>query len=122
MEKALEGRWHAKTEQSARAVPYRFSDKVEGVVEDFFNKYEDYPKSRLSVNRRVRQAKRESELEKRVYPHALRATAATFQAYKGLPTVALMNLLGWADLETAQKYIRKSAGATEKALNEIHKG
>lgn len=59
-------------------------------------------------------------MEKRIYPHALRATAATYHAYNGLPAIALQNLMGWADLETAQKYLRKSAGATEKALEEIH--
>jgi len=74
----------------------------------------------LSVNRRVRQAKDKTDLEKRIYPHALRATAATYHAYQGLPPLALQNLMGWSNLETAQKYLRKSAGATAKALNDIY--
>jgi site-specific recombinase XerD len=57
---------------------------------------------------------------KRVYPHALRATAATFHAYRGLDPVPLQALIGWSCLSTAQKYIRLSGGTTAKALNDIH--
>ncbi len=120
MEEAMENRWHAKTIHASRAVPFDFSEKTKNIIEKFFDEYEEYPKSRLSVNRRVEQAKRKTDLEKRIYPHCLRATGATFHAYKGLPAVALQNLMGWADIKTAQKYIRKSAGATAKALNEVH--
>jgi len=122
LEEAMEGRWHAKTRQAARAVPFNFSNRVQNVVEDFFKEFEEYPNSRLSVNRRIRQAKRHTDIERHIYPHALRATAATYHAYKGLPALALQNLMGWSNLETAQKYLRKSAGATKKALNEIHRG
>lgn len=120
IEEAMNNRWHAKTEYASRAVPYSFSNELREIIIEFFKKYGEFPTSRLSVNRRVRQAKDESSLGKRVYPHALRATAATYHAYKGLPAIALQNLMGWSKLRTAQKYLRKSAGATAKALEEIH--
>jgi len=120
IEEAMKNRWHAKTKQASRAVPFGFSEEVEEVISNFFEKYDEFPTSRLSVNRRVRQAKNKTGIKRRVYPHALRATAATYHAYNGLPAIALQNLMGWSNLETAQKYLRKSAGATAKALNDIY--
>ncbi|WP_368409343.1 tyrosine-type recombinase/integrase [Halorussus gelatinilyticus] len=56
----------------------------------------------------------------KLYPHCLRATAATFYAFRGLNVVPLQSLMGWADMATAQKYIRLSGGATAQALNAVH--
>lgn len=122
IEEAMENRWHTKTEQSARTIPYSFSERIMNTIDKFFKKYDKYPRSRHSVNRRIEQAKRNTDLDIRIYPHALRATAATHHAYRGLPGIALQNLMGWTHLKTAQKYLRKSAGATKRALDKIYKG
>lgn len=58
--------------------------------------------------------------EDKCYPHSLRATAASFHAYKGVPSAALQDLFGWAQLSTAQKYLRLSGGATANALRDVH--
>lgn len=120
MEDALAQRWEPKTSHGARSIPFDWSEQVESVVEAFFDRYDEYPASRVSVNRRVtRAAEAAGHENKRIYPHCLRATAATKLAYKGVPAVALQSLFGWAQLSTAQKYVRVSGGATQDALNEV---
>jgi integrase len=118
---AMEQRWNPKTSNSARAIPFDFSDRVEAVVTAFFDRYDAYPCSRVSVNRRVDRVARAADLDpSRVYPHALRATAATHHAYRGVATTALQNLMGWEQLSTANKYIRLSGEPTAAALRDAH--
>lgn len=119
---ALEMCWSPKTEAAARSVPFDFDSRAEIVVERFFDRYDQYPLSRTSINRRVkRAAKLADEISAEdVYPHCLRGTAATFHASRGLNAVSLQAMFGWASLSTAQKYIRKSGKATARELQNIH--
>lgn len=119
-EEALELRWHPKTVASARAIPFDLSLRVELCIERFANRYDSFPRSRSTVNRRVQEAAEYADLRGRVYPHCLRATAASFHAYKGVAPVPLQALMGWSDLATAQKYIRISGTATADALRQVH--
>lgn len=114
-------RWKPKTDHAVRSIPFDFSDRVRAVILAFFEQNEEYPRSRVSINRRVdRVADAAGMRRENVYPHALRATAATFHAYRGLPPVALQSLMGWSNLAVAQKYLRLSGGATARALNDVH--
>lgn len=120
-EDALKQRWNPKTEAGARAVPFDFNSRVEGAVSEFAFCFDEYPHSRASVNRRVDRVLEEAGLpQDTCYPHSLRATAATWHAVNGLSTAALQSLLGWSDLQTAQKYVRASGGQTQRALAEAH--
>jgi integrase len=113
--------WSPKTENSARAVPFDFSDEIEEVIEAFTFYEDSYDLSRASVNRRVDKILEAAGMPaEKCYPHALRATAASWHAYRGLPAVALQSLMGWSNLDVAQKYIRLSGGATAKALKNAH--
>jgi integrase len=121
MDEALAQRWQPKTDNSARAIPFDFDDDIKAVVEAFFDLYDGYDSSRASVNRRVdRVLEAAGYPQDYCYPHALRATAATWHAYRGVDAVPLQALFGWADLATAQKYIRLSGGATQDALRSAH--
>lgn len=121
MQAALDERWNPKTSNSARAIPFDFSGDVEAVVEAFFDRFDGYQSSRASVNRRVdRVLEAAGYPSDYVFPHALRATAATWHSYRGVDAVPLQAMFGWADLTTAQKYIRLSGGATQEALRETH--
>lgn len=121
LEEALQHRWQPKTVNSARAIPFDFDPFVEGVVTEFFRDRDRYPHSRISINRRVdRVLEAAGYPQDKCYPHSLRATAASFHAYRGVPAVALQSLFGWSNLQTAQKYIRLSGGATQQALKEAH--
>ncbi|SEP26369.1 Phage integrase family protein [Halogranum amylolyticum] len=119
-EEALEVRWHPKTIASARAIPFDLSLRLELCIERFTNRYDSFSHSRLTINRRVQEAANQANLNGRVYPHCLRATAASYHAYKGVAPVPLQALMGWSDLATAQKYIRISGTATADALRQVH--
>lgn len=120
-DEALQQRWQPKTGTSARAIPFDFNDRVEAAVTLFFEDYDGWPRSRVSINRRVdRLADAAGIPRDSIYPHALRATAATFHAYRGLRPTPLQSLMGWRQLSTAQKYIRLSGGATAEALRDVH--
>jgi site-specific recombinase XerD len=113
-------RWHPKTASSARAVPFDLSLRVELCLERFADRYDTFPHSRATVNRRVTAAAEHADIDGRVYPHCLRATAASYHAYQGVAPVPLQVLMGWSDLATAQKYIRISGTATANALRQAH--
>jgi len=120
-ETALDQRWNPKTPNSARAIPFDFDERVQDVVEEFTFRYDRYPASRASINRRVdRMMEAAGYRKSKCAPHPLRATAATYMAYRGLPGPALQALFGWSKLGTANKYLRLSGGATQKALYDAH--
>lgn len=120
-DEAISRMWSPKTPTSARAVPFDFTQRVRDTVEAFFFGRDEYPKSRSSINRRVDDAAEAAGWNtSRVYPHSLRATAATWHAYQGLPAPALQSLFGWSKISVAQKYLRLSGSATAKALSDAH--
>lgn len=120
-EEALAGRWTPKTQASIRTVPFGFDERVAETIEAFFFHHEHYPGSRCSVNRRVdRLAEAAGMATDRLYPHALRATAATHHAFQGVPIAALQALFGWSDLATPKKYIRLSGAAADKAMTDVY--
>ena len=121
LEEVIATRWKPKTSNSARAIPFDFNSRVEETIEEFFffNDIVDF--YRQTANRRVNRVLEAAGFPTSMcYPHALRATAATYHAYRGVAPVALQSMFGWADLGVAQKYIRLSGGATSKALKEAH--
>jgi integrase len=121
-EAAMEQRWCPKSDRGSRAIPFDFSPKVELIMERFFDRYEEFPLSRKTVNRRVtRAAKKAEEIDpERTYPHCLRSTAATYHASRGLKAIQLQALMGWEDVETAQKYVKLTGEHTARALRNAH--
>jgi len=116
-------RWEPKTEQGHRVVPFGFDPEIEQVIEEFFMFNDAFEPSRSAVNRRVDRALEAAGFPKSLtYPHALRATSASWHAHRGLNPTALQSLHGWARLSTSQKYIRLSGSQTSQALNEAHAG
>lgn len=120
VEEALEDRWEPKTSKGARAVPYGFDAQAAAVVETFFDDYDRWPTSRVGVNRRVDRVAEAADYDERLYPHALRATAASWHASRGVPSAVLQSLMGWAQLAVAEKYVRLTGEATSRALEEAH--
>lgn len=118
---ALAGRWHPKTAASARVIPFDISLRIELCIEEFAERYEAFSKSTVTINRRLQEAVEQSDLTGRVYPHCLRATAASYHSYPGVTPVPLQGMMGWSDLTTAQKYIRISGTATARAIRKAHR-
>jgi len=122
-ETAMKQRWEPKTDMASRAIPFDFSPRVELVMVRFFEQHDEFPYSRKTVNRRVKRAARKAEQidPEHTYPHCLRSTAATYHASRGLRAIQLQALLGWENIETAQKYVRLTGEHTAQALRNIHK-
>jgi len=116
LEEALSERWEPKTEAGARAIPFDHDVRLQLCIERFAERYDQWPRSRATVNRRINAAAENADLEARVYPHALRATAASAFAYKEISPYALMSIMGWSDLATARTYIQAS---DENAAREV---
>lgn len=111
--------WRPKTEAAAREIPFAPFPRVEIVIEEFFDRFSEWPHSCQAVNRRLDTVIDETPglLRSDTTVHGLRATAATFHAGRGLNVFSLQQLMGWADLQTARKYIASNPDNTERALH-----
>jgi integrase len=118
----IEGEWwRPKTSAAVRGVPWDWSPRVGLIIERFFDRFDRYDRSQSSIGRRLKTAAENAGLNPaEVYPHALRATAASYQASRGLGPTALTSMMGWVDLSTAQCYIARSAQNTRRAVRAAH--
>lgn len=116
MADALANQWQPKTPQSARAIPFDFDVRVELALERFISEFDGWEHSAATVNRRVNRIQEQSPVDARVYPHALRATAASYHASRDISIHSLMSIMGWADPSTARAYV---AANDEQAAREI---
>lgn len=122
VDQALAVQWAAKTDAAAREVPFGWSPRTELCLERFFDRYDAWPLSQNVVNRRLNDAAAAADelAPGEIYPHALRATAGTYHAGRGLRMLQLKSLMGWASLSTAKHYIADSGENTARALDQIH--
>lgn len=116
-----DGHWRPKTDAAAREVPFDADTRASIVVEEYFERFDEYTHSRQSINRRVERVATEARGidPDDVYPHALRATAASHYAAHGLDVFSLKAMMGWADLSTAKNYISTSGERTAQAIRDI---
>jgi len=121
LDEALGFSWASKTDAAAREVPFDADPRAELVVERFFEKWNGWPQSQQAINRRVDRAAREAEGidGDDVYPHCLRATAASDLAGKGLDVFSLKSMLGWSQLQTARCYVTSSGERTAQAIRDL---
>ena len=121
IEEARSEMWSPKTAAAAREVPFDADPRAELAVERYFDRFDQYQTSQTGINRRVEKAAEAAdELDPDdIYPHCLRSTAATRFAARGLDVIALQAMFGWADLSTAQRYIRRSGENTARAIRDI---
>lgn len=112
--------WQPKTSAAERSIPYDFNTRLQLTVDRFFEKYEQFPISNASLNRRVDAAADASALEKHIYPHSLRATAATTHASRNVSPYALMSVMGWRDMDTARKYVAASDESAARDIRQKH--
>lgn len=112
--------WAAKTDAAAREIPFDSVVRAGLAVDRFFEHFDAFPHSQSAVNRRVDRMARQAQgiEEGDVYPHALRASAATFWADHGLNAHSLKGLMGWSQLSTARNYISDSSERTASAMRD----
>lgn len=113
--------WQPKTTASVRSIPYDLTVRVQLTTEKFFYSYDEMPISKATINRRVNRAAEKSSLNKRIYPHSLRATAATTHASRNVSPYALMSVMGWRDMDTARTYISASDDSAARELRAKHR-
>jgi len=117
----LDKRWEPKTSTSARDVPFDFSARMELIVEQFFEQFGAFEKSFATVHRRIDRLADRADIESNVYPHALRATSASFHASRDISVHALMSIMGWADPGTARVYIQSNDETAAREIRSKHR-
>jgi integrase len=116
--------WSPKTKNASRDIPYgEASKRAAFAIEEYFQHYDQFEASRNVVNRRVeRVANQCDEIDADdVYPHALRSTAASYYADRGLSARDLKSLFGWAQFSTALAYIEESPARLEDSLQQMRR-
>lgn len=109
--------WQPKTESGARSIPFGHDTRTKITMQRFFETFDGWSKSRTGVNRKVERAAMNARVvdPDDVYPHALRATAATNLA-SDLRAIELQSMFGWQKIDTARKYVRISGERLRSSL------
>ena len=113
---AVDRRWKPKTPKSAREVPFDFDVRVELCLEEFFDRYDSWEKSKSTVNRRIKRIAEVADIDARVYPHSLRATAASLAASRDISAYSMMSMFGWVSIDTARAYIRSNSKQANREI------
>lgn len=120
-EEALAERWQPKTPQSARQVPFDFDVRVELTLERFCERFDGWERSAATLNRRINRLADLSDVDTRVYPHALRATAASYHAARDISIHSLMSIMGWSDPSTARAYVAANDDQAAREIRSKHR-
>jgi len=122
MDEAAALEWSPKNPNAARDIPFDFDPRAELVVENFFDRFDEWPESQTTINRRVDTVLEDvEEFDKdTTTPHGLRATAASHASARGLGPLALQAMFGWADISTARNYVAASSENTQRQLHQIY--
>jgi len=102
-----DGEWSPKTKQGSRTIPL-IEPRLKEVLRAWFTLRENVAMDRSTIWRIVKRVAARSELTKKVYPHALRATFATMLAFMGMSSASIQHILGWAKLTTAESYVQST--------------
>lgn len=112
-----ESAWTPKTDASNRTLPIHQHEESWAAVKAYVGAIGHDPVTRQAVWQIVKRVADRANLTQRVYPHALRATAATMFADMGLNEHQLCRILGWGDPRMARPYVQSSGIVAEKALS-----
>ncbi|MDS0284687.1 tyrosine-type recombinase/integrase [Haloarcula onubensis] len=114
--------WSPKNPNASRDVPFDFDARAELVVERFFDRFERWPESQTTINRRVDTVLQQVDgwTVDKTTPHGLRATAATHASARGLSPLPLQAMFGWSDISTARNYVAASSRNTQRQLHQIY--
>jgi len=99
--------WHPKTTAGSRFIYYGFNAEYERILNEFFSKYDQWPYTVNTAERRIKKLLNLADLGDHK-SHDLRKTAGSNFAAKGLNEYELMQIMGWEDSKVAKKYIRLS--------------
>lgn len=112
------GQWQPKTAAGNRSIPFKFFPITREVLKGYFGAYDKVGQSRRALQLKLKRIAKRTSLTKKVYPHALRSTAAMMFANAGLSAQGLCEVMGWEGLRTAQSYIARSGRTAAKEIEE----
>lgn len=110
--------WTPKTSAGARSLPLHQHTETWEAVKRYLAREDDPWISRQAVWKLVKRVADRALLDTRVYPHALRATAATNFAAMGMNPYQLQHAMGWAQTRSAEPYIRVSGREVDAFLED----
>jgi len=111
-----DGVWRVKTTAGARSISFRHFPTTREVLKGYFGAFDQVGKSRRTLQLKLKRIAKRTDLTKKIYPHALRSTAAMMFANAGLSAQGLCEIMGWEDLRTAQAYIARSGRTAAKEI------
>jgi len=121
MEDALAEQWRPKTPTSARRIPFDFDVRVDLALRSFSESFNGWEPSAATINRRIDRVAEMSDVDCNVYPHSLRATAASYHASRNISVHSLMSIMGWADPGTARVYVTGDAESAAREVRSKHR-
>lgn len=112
--------WGPKTESGAREIVYDATPRTRIAVEDYFDRFGSFQASGTAVNRRVNKIAEMTDCldPSDIYPHCLRATAASNLLASGLGLMNLKVHMGWAALDTVLTYADEDHVGTAQSVRE----
>jgi integrase len=120
---AMKDRWKPVNDAGVRKVYFHYNKDILRLYKRFWDYHDEFPVSRVTVNRRVDRIVENSDIDRdpnSINPQSLRASAAYYHAEKGIGPRALAQMMGWANEETALKYIRATGDGLRSELSRIH--
>lgn len=115
--KTKDGIWKPKTIKGARTI--LIHPVLLPVMTEFLANYENVGRNRQNVWYIVQKLGRLARIP-HVYPHCLRATAATVMAFEGISGPGLQYDFGWARLSSAEAYVKSDMKRAHKETKEIY--
>ncbi len=111
------GDWKPKTDSGNRDIPIR-DVGLTTMLKEWFTLYDEVGMNRITVFRTIKRIADRTNINKKIYPHSLRATYATMLAFKGASESAVRYAMGWSQFKTAQSYISNSGARAIKEIEE----
>lgn len=111
-----DGIWRPKTRRGARTIPIH--PILLPIMSEYLVGHEKLGLTRQRLWQIVQKLGRDAGIP-HVYPHCLRATAATILAYQGISAASLQYDFGWARLSSAEEYVKSDMKRAMKEAEEI---
>ncbi|MFC2069416.1 tyrosine-type recombinase/integrase [Chloroflexota bacterium] len=112
------GIWKPKTKKGARTI--LIHPMLLPVMREFLANNESLGISRVAIWAHVKKIARQAHIFRNVYPHCLRATAATMLSLEKISAPSLKYTMGWSSLQAAEDYIKSEMHQAHSELNQIY--
>lgn len=115
--KKRDGIWRPKTKKGARTI--LIHPTLLPIMAEFLNFNEELGLSRVSIWAHVKKLARQAHIFRSIYPHCLRATAATMLAYQKVPAPSLKYIMGWQSLQATEDYVKSDMQLAHSEMKRI---